>query len=211
MPRFADVLEQAPEHVRALDPRAREVRPAAGVRERLIDPGDRAPGTRAHPDRALVTVAFIDIVGSTETAVALGDVAWMELVHRFQRVVRAELRRHGGREVDTAGDGFFVRFAVPARAVHCAVEIARRVRSLGIEIRAGCHTGEVELTGSGVRGVAVAIGARIAAIADAGEVICSSTVRDVTVGSGLRFDDRGRHMLKGIPEAWRLFAVTSSG
>jgi class 3 adenylate cyclase len=131
----------------------------------------------------------------------------MELVHRFQRLVRAELHRFGGREIDTAGDGFFVTFAVPARAVRCALSIAERVRSLGVQIRAGCHTGEVELAAGGVRGVAVAIGARVAAFAGPGEVVCSSTVRDVTVGSGLIFEDRGPRTLKGVPGEWRLFAV----
>jgi len=214
MPRFAEVLERGPERVVLdLDRRwiAAGVRPAAGVRDRLypIEVGEQPTSARAHPDRALVTVVFVDIVGSTEKAVELGDVAWMELVHRFQRVVRTELRRYGGREVDTAGDGFFVTFTVPARAVRFAVSIAARVRDLGIEVRAGCHTGEAELTKGGVRGVAVAIGARIAAQAGTGEVLCSSTVRDVTVGSGLGYEDRGLRPLKGVPEAWRLFAVVS--
>ena len=122
-----------------------------------------------------MTVVFIDIVGSTEKAVEFGDSGWMEFLGEFQRFVRAELRRFKGREIDTAGDGFFATFDVPARAVRCAMGIAEHIRSLGIEIRAGCHTGEVEFAKDGVRGVAVVIGARIGALARPGEVVCSST------------------------------------
>lgn len=162
------------------------------------------------PDRVLVTVVFIDIVASTEKTTELGDSRWKELVSEFQRLVRLELLHFRGREIDTAGDGFFATFDGPARAVRCAVAIAERVRSLGIEIRAGCHTGEVELVGDAVRGLAVTIGARIGALAGPGEVVCSSTVRDVTTGSGLAFDDRGMHALKGVSEQWHLYTVVSN-
>ena len=161
-----------------------------------------------HPDRVLVTVVFIDIVGSTEKAVELGDSKWKAFLGEFQRLVREELIHFRGREIDTAGDGFFATFDGPARAVRCALAITEGVRSLGVEIRAGCHTGEVELDQAGVRGVAVVIGARIGALAGPSEVICSSTVRDVTTGSGLLFEDRGVRFLKGIPEEWHLYAVT---
>ena len=149
------------------------------------------------PDRVLVTVLFIDIVGSTEKAVELGDSQWKEFVGQFQRTVRTELLHYKGREIDTAGDGFFATFDGPARAVRCALAICEGVRPLGIEIRAGCHTGEVELAGGGVRGIAVVIGARIGALAGSSEVVCSSTVRDVTTGSGLTFEDRGIQCLEG--------------
>ena len=211
MPRFSNLYE-LPARIRMND--ANDFQPAIEKRSAHHRKISEAPATLAHPtphpDRVLVTVVFIDIVGSTEKAVELGDSAWMEFLGEFQRFVRAELRRFKGREIDTAGDGFFATFDVPARAVRCAMGIAEHVRALGIEIRAGCHTGEVELAKDGVRGVGVVIGARIGALARPGEVVCSSTVKDVTAGSGLLFEDLGPRALKGIPDEWHLYAVKSN-
>lgn len=159
------------------------------------------------PDRILATILFTDIVGSTQLAAELGDRAWRELLERHHALVRAELAHHRGREVDTAGDGFLAVFDGPGRAVRSASAAVRSVRTLGIEIRAGVHTGEVEVAGDGVRGIAVHIGARVSALAGSGEVLVSSTVRDLVAGSGLQFEDRGLHELKGVPEPWRVLAV----
>lgn len=161
------------------------------------------------PERVLATVVFTDIVGSTEHAVELGDRRWRELLESYHALVRDELLRFRGREIDTAGDGFFATFDGPARAIRCACAISLAVKSLGISIRAGVHTGECEVTGSKVSGIAVHIGARVAAHAGAGEVVVSSTVKDLVAGSGLRFADRGVHVLKGVPGKWRLFAAIS--
>jgi len=155
----------------------------------------------------LATVLFTDVVGSTERAAALGDRKWRELVEGYYSLARRELTRFRGREVDTAGDGFFASFDGPARAVRCAEAIAAGVRSLGIEIRAGLHTGECEVIGDKVGGIAVHIGARVASLARAGEVLVSSTVKDLVAGSGISFEDRGTQTLKGVPGEWRLFAV----
>ncbi len=160
------------------------------------------------PDRVLATVVFTDIVGSTERAAAMGDRRWHDVLDGYYTVVRKELGRFRGREIETAGDGVLATFDGPARAVRCAVEIGRAVRYLGLEIRAGLHTGEVEMMGDNVGGIAVHIGARVAAHAGAGEVLVSSTVRDLVAGSGILFDDRGPRALKGVPGEWRLFAVT---
>ena len=148
-----------------------------------------------------------DIVGSTEHAAELGDSAWRELVQLHHGVVRAALRQHGGREVDTAGDGFFAIFDAPAAAVECALEIVERVRELGIDVRAGVHVGEVEQAGRKVAGITVPIASRIMATAQPGEVLVSSTVRDLAAGSGLTFEDRGERQLKGVPGEWRVYAV----
>jgi len=153
---------------------------------------------------------FTDIVGSTRRAAELGDRAWRDLLERHHALVRAELAHFRGREVDTAGDGFLAVFDGPGRAVRCAATTVRSVRSLGIEIRAGVHTGEVELADDGVRGIAVHIGARVSALAGAGEVLVSSTVRDLVAGSGLQFEDRGLHELKGVPDPWRVLAVVDA-
>jgi pimeloyl-ACP methyl ester carboxylesterase len=158
------------------------------------------------PDRVLMTLLFTDIVGSTERARALGDRRWRELIDEHHAVVRRELERFRGREVDTAGDGFFATFDGPARAVRAAEAIRDGVRPLGLEIRAGVHTGECELAGNAVRGIAVHTAARVAGQAGAGEVFVSSTVRDLVAGSGLEFDDRGAADLKGVGEL-QLFAV----
>ncbi len=161
-------------------------------------------------DRVLATILFTDIVGSTRRAAELGDRAWRDLLERHHALVRAELAHFRGREVDTAGDGFLAVFDGPGRAVRCAATTVRSVRSLGIEIRAGVHTGEVELADDGVRGIAVHIGARVSALAGAGEVLVSSTVRDLVAGSGLQFEDRGLHELKGVPDPWRVLAVVDA-
>ena len=158
-------------------------------------------------DRVLATVLFTDIVGATESAARLGDKRWSELLGRHDDLVRRELQRFRGREIDTAGDGFFAAFDGPARAVRCACAVSGAVRSLGIELRAGVHTGECEVMGNKYGGIAVHIGARIAALAAAGEVMVSSTVKDLVAGSGLVFDDRGIRPLKGVPGRWPLFAV----
>jgi class 3 adenylate cyclase len=164
---------------------------------------------RAEPDRALLTVMFTDIVGSTDRAVDLGDRRWRDLLDTHQVVVRRESARHRGNEVNTTGDGFLATFDGPARAIRCAVRIREELRQLGIEVRVGLHTGECELLGDDIGGVAVHIGARVEARAMPGEVLVSSTVKDLVVGSGLQFEDRGTHTLKGIPDEWRLFAVVS--
>jgi class 3 adenylate cyclase len=166
-------------------------------------------GVRHQPeaDRVLATVLFIDIVGSTERAVALGDHRWRELLEQYYAVARRALGRFRGQEIDTAGDGLFATFDGPARAARCACEIAAAVRSLGIEIRAGLHTGECEVIGAKVGGIAVHIGARVAAHAEPGQVLTTGTVRDLVAGSGLRFADHGTRALKGVPGEWRLFAV----
>ena len=161
-------------------------------------------------DRVLATVLFTDIVGSTEKVAALGDAGWRDLVERHHATVRALLARYRGREIDTAGDGFFASFDGPARAVRCAQAAVEAVRPLGIEVRAGVHTGEVEKIGDKVGGIAVSIGARIGAMARASEVLVSQTVKDLVAGSGLAFEDRGEHALKGLPGTWRVFAARSA-
>jgi pimeloyl-ACP methyl ester carboxylesterase len=159
------------------------------------------------PDRVLTTVLFTDIAGSTERAAAMGDRDWAGLLERHHTAIRRELDRFQGREVDTAGDGFLARFDGPARAVRCALGAGDAVRDLGLEIRAGVHTGEVELVGDNIRGVAVHIGARIAGLAAPGQVLVSRTVKDLVAGSGLVFEDHGEHELKGVPDPWHLYAV----
>ena len=161
------------------------------------------------PDRVLATVLFTDIVGATSRAAELGDRSWRDLLERHNAVVRRELVRGRGREVDTAGDGFLATFDGPARAIRSAHAIAERLRALALEVRSGLHTGEVELVGEHVRGIAVHIGARTAALAGPGEVLVTSTVKDLVAGSGIEFEDRGPHALKGVPEEWRIFRVTS--
>jgi pimeloyl-ACP methyl ester carboxylesterase len=159
------------------------------------------------PDRVLATVLFTDIVGATEKAAAMGDRRWHDLLDSHHALVRRELVRSRGREIDTTGDGFLATFDGPARAVRCACLISNDVRSLGLDIRAGLHTGECEIMGDDVGGIAVHIGARVAALAGPGEVLVSSTVKDLVAGSGLRFRDRGAKPLKGVPGEWTLFAV----
>jgi class 3 adenylate cyclase/pimeloyl-ACP methyl ester carboxylesterase len=159
------------------------------------------------PERVLATVLFTDIVGSTQRAAELGDSRWRALLDRHNELVRRHLARHHGREVKTIGDGFLATFDGPARGVRCATEIADEVRRLGIEIRAGLHTGECEVVGDDVAGMAVNIGARVSSLAGPGEVLVSGTVKDLVFGSELEFADRGEHELKGVPGSWRLYEV----
>jgi class 3 adenylate cyclase len=158
-------------------------------------------------DTILSTVMFTDIVGSTEKQASLGDRGWKQLVERHHVVVRETLKRWRGLEIDTAGDGFYASFEGPARAIRCALDVCRRVRYLGIEVRAGVHTGECELINEKVGGIAVSIGARVAALARPSQVLVSQTVKDLTAGSGLILEDFGEHELKGVPDRWRLYRV----
>ena len=165
----------------------------------------------SEPDRILATVLFSDIVDSSARAASLGDRAWHELLERHHDLVRRQLVRFRGREVDTAGDGFFASFDGPARAIRCGCAIAETVPELGLEVRVGLHAGECELFDGKVAGIAVHTGARVASLAKPGEVLVSSTVKDLVAGSGIAFQDRGTHELKGIPGEWRLFGVAGSG
>jgi class 3 adenylate cyclase len=170
---------------------------------------DFLTGTRRgpEPDRVLATVLFTDIAGSTARAAEIGDRAWKQLIDRHDEAIRRQLDRWRGREVETAGDGFLATFDGPARAVRCATSVVDAVRELGLDVRAGVHTGEVELADGNVRGIAVHIGSRVAALAAPGEVLVSRTVVDLVAGSGIAFTDRGEHSLKGVPSVWQLFAV----
>ena len=160
-------------------------------------------------DRILATVLFLDIASSTERAAELGDTAWRNLLNSYYAIVRKELARFRGKETNTTGDGFLATFDGPARAVRCALTIVLAVRQLGIEVRAGVHTGECELMGDNVGGIAVHTGARIMAKAEPGGVLVSGTVKDLVSGSGINFQDHGVHQLKGIPDEWRLFSARS--
>jgi class 3 adenylate cyclase len=166
-------------------------------------------GTRPEhpPERVLSTVLFTDIVGSTERAAELGDRRWRELLDRHDRITRNEVERRRGRAIKSTGDGFLATFDGPARAIACARAVASGVDQLGVQVRAGVHTGECELRGDDIGGMAVHIGARVAARAGPGEVLVSSTVKDLVVGSGLGFVERGAQTLKGVPGEWRLFSV----
>ena len=159
------------------------------------------------PDRALATVLFTDIVSSTERAAALGDDAWTRTLDRHDALVAREVERHRGRRINTTGDGMLATFDGPARAVRCAQAICEAVRPLGVEVRAGLHTGEIEFRGADIGGIAVHIGQRVSGLAGPREVLVSSTVKDLVAGSGITFADRGSHVLKGVPDEWRLFAV----
>lgn len=161
-------------------------------------------------DRALATLLFTDIVDSTARAATMGDARWRDLLDRHDDGVRAALQRFRGREVKTTGDGFLATFDGPARAVRCALSIREVARDLGIEVRAGLHTGEVEMRGEDVSGLSVALASRVASLAGAGEVLVSQTVKDLTIGSGLGFDEHGTHEMKGVPGEWRLYAASES-
>ena len=161
------------------------------------------------PDRALATVLFTDIVSSTERAAALGDDAWTRTLDRHDALVAREVERHRGRRINTTGDGMLATFDGPARAVRCAQSVCEVVRSLGIEVRAGLHTGEIELRGADIGGIAVHIGQRVSTLAGPGEVLVSSTVKDLVAGSGIAFADRGSQVLRGVPDEWRVFAVAN--
>jgi class 3 adenylate cyclase len=186
---------------------AEQTEPLAVMQEFLTDAWEAGAWEPAEPDRVLATLLFTDIVGSTERAGELGDARWRELIQEHHALVRRQLVRFRGRELDTAGDGFFASFDGPARGVRCACAITEGVRDLGLEVRAGLHTGECELIDGKVGGVAVHVGARIAATSEPGEVRVSATVKDLVVGSGLEFEPRGSHELKGIPGEWQLYAV----
>ncbi len=160
--------------------------------------------------RVLATVMFTDIVSSTEHAARVGDRMWSEVLDRHDDLIRRDLARHGGREVKTTGDGFLALFDAPVRAVRCAVDIRGTLRGEGVEIRVGLHSGEVEMRGDDVGGIAVHIAARVSGSAHPGEVLVSSTVKDLVAGSGMRFQDRGERSLKGVPDTWRLFAVADT-
>jgi class 3 adenylate cyclase len=163
--------------------------------------------TGADPDRLLTTLLFTDIVDSTNRAAEWGDRRWRDLLDQHHALVRTQLERYGGREVTTTGDGFFASFASPTQAVRCALEVADAVETLGVQIRAGVHTGEVEVRGEDLGGLAVHIAARVSAAAGAGEVVVSSTVKDLVAGADLAFEDLGEHELKGVPRSWRLFGL----
>ena len=184
----------------------------AGDADALLDEvAEFVTGVREspEPDRILATILFTDIVGSTERAAVVGDRQWATLLEAHHASVRHQLERFRGEEIDTAGDGFFVAFDGPARGIRCAVAIRDAVRSLGLEIRAGLHTGECERVGGKLTGTAVNVGARVGALADSGEILVSSTVVDLVAGSGLTFEDRGEHELKGLSGPRRLFAVAA--
>ena len=188
--------------------------PYAGAQDALLDEiQELLTGIRPapEPDRVLATVLFTDIVGSTERAAELGDRRWRELLEAYYSLARRQLERFRGRELDTAGDGLYAAFDGPACAIRCAVAIRDDARSIGLEVRAGLHTGECEVIGEKMGGIAVHIGARVAATAGSGEVLVSSTVKDLVVGSRIEFEDRGLHSLKGIPGEWRLFALSARG
>ena len=162
------------------------------------------------PDRMLVTILFTDLVGSTERLAELGDTGWRELVERHHGIVRRLLARYRGREVDTAGDGYFAAFEGPARAIRCAQAICSETSKLGLDVRAGVHTGECEIIDGKPGGMGVVVGARISCVAPSGGVLASSTVKDLVAGSGIKFEDRGEHELKGVPGTWRLHAVVTT-
>jgi class 3 adenylate cyclase len=184
--------------------------PWVGDVDALIDEIEEfVTGTRhaREPDRMLATVMFTDIVDSTVRASELGDQRWRELIERHDALMRRELERHRGREVKTMGDGFLATFDGPARGIRCALSATDAMRDIGVEIRAGLHTGEVEVMGDDIAGIAVNIGARVGSAAGPGEVLVSRTVTDLVAGSGIEFADRGIHALKGVPGDWQLYAV----
>lgn len=198
-------------HARFVELPGRDHHPWAGDQHSVTDEVERfltkVRGEDVDLDRVLATVLFTDIVDSTSQAAAIGDHRWREVREWHDQIVRLELARYRGREIKTMGDGFLATFDGPARGVKCAAAIVEAVREAGIEIRAGLHTGEVELDGSDVAGIAVAIGARVGAIAAPSEILVSSTVKDLVVGSGLRFNDHGVHELKGVPGEWHLYVA----
>jgi class 3 adenylate cyclase len=181
-----------------------------GAAEELVLAQLEALATEVEPaaaDRVLTTVLFTDLVNSTLRASELGDRAWAELLERHHALVRRELARYRGTEVDTAGDAFFATFDGPGRAIRCAVAIVDGLRDVGLDVRAGIHTGECEYAAGKVTGISVVVGARVGALANAGEVLTTSTVKDLVAGSDISFEERGEHSLKGIPGSWRVYSV----
>jgi class 3 adenylate cyclase len=187
-----DYLARAPEYLEE-------------YRRALQEAGKSLPG----PDRILSTVLFTDIVDSTRQAADVGDSEWRALLRGHDDLVRSQLQHFGGREIDRTGDGFLAAFDSPARAIRCAQAISVAMRSIGLQIRAGVHSGEFEILGDHLGGIAVHIGARISALAGPDEVLVSQTVKEAVIGSGITFKDRGTHELKGVPGQWQLYAVTS--
>jgi class 3 adenylate cyclase len=188
----------------------RDYPPYSGDVDAIVDEVEAfLTGERHRPslDRILSTVLFTDIVGSTQRLAEVGDARWANLLAQHDRFARREIERHRGRYVDSTGDGLLATFDGPARAVRCAQALAAAVGELGLDIRAGCHTGEIELAGDHISGLTVHTGARVSALARAGEVLVSSTVKDLTAGSGLQFEDAGEHELKGVPDRWHLYRV----
>jgi class 3 adenylate cyclase len=185
----------------------------AGLMNAILDEvGGLLGDARRDPeaDRILATVMFTDIVAATEHAAGLGDRRWRDLLRDYQAVIREQLIRFRGRELDTAGDGFLAAFDAPARAVQCALAVMAAMRRLGLEIRTGLHTGECEVMGGKLTGIALHAGARVASLAGAGEVLVSATVKDLVAGSGIAFEDRGVRALKGVPGEWHLYAVAGA-
>jgi class 3 adenylate cyclase len=181
---------------------------SVGGGEAILDHVEQFLTGRRHvqqSERVLATVLFVDIVSSTERAAKLGDNPWRELLEKFYSNVRDVLQQYRGREINTSGDGFLATFDGPARAIRCAGAIRETVGSLGLEVRCGLHTGECEIVGDDLAGIAVHIGARVAGLAGPGEVLVSQTVRDLVAGSELVFESRGKHVLKGVPNEWQLF------
>jgi class 3 adenylate cyclase len=203
------VAERMPNATLAVVP-GRDYLPWFGDQETVADEIETfVTGTRPAraPDRVLATVLFTDLVRSTERAATLGDRRWRATIDEHNEAVRSALARFDGREVDHAGDGFFATFDGPGRAVHCALVIVEALERLELEVRVGLHTGEVEVGGEGIGGIAVHIGARVASLAEAGEVLVTRTVKDLTVGSGISFEPRGVHELRGVPGEWEVFAA----
>ena len=192
----------------------RDYLPWFGDQEALLDEVEAfVTGARPDraPDRVLATVLFTDLVGSTQRAAELGDRRWRELLEQHNALVRRLLERYGGREIDRAGDGFLATFDGPGRAVRCALAIVSELGILELDVRAGVHTGEIEIMGDGVGGMAVHIGARVAALGSAGDVLVTRTVKDLTVGSGLEFEERGTQQLRGVPGDWEVFSAGENG
>jgi class 3 adenylate cyclase/pimeloyl-ACP methyl ester carboxylesterase len=217
--RMGDIMVTAPhgrylaDHIpgaRYLELPGQDHLPFVGDQDAILDPVEEfVTGglSVTTPDRVLATVLFTDIVGSTERASELGDRRWRDLLETWQTQVRKLIDRYRGREINTTGDGFLATFDGPERAIHCATAVAQQSPSLGIDVRTGVHTGQCEVLGDDLGGIAVHIAARVVAAARPGEVLVSSTVKDLVAGSGIAFDDRGVHTLKGVPDEWRLFAV----
>jgi class 3 adenylate cyclase len=207
------IAEQMPNASVVLTPGS-DYLPWAGDQNAIIDEIEAfVTGVRPvpEPNRALLTILFTDLVRSTERVAALGDLQWRDLLAEHNEIVRRVLERFGGREVDRAGDGFLATFDAPARAVRCALTLVSELALLQLDVRAGLHTGEVEVATEGISGIAVHIGARVAATATAGEVLVTRTVKDLTVGSGIEFRSRGTETLRGVPGQWELFAAETTG